>query len=58
MMFVFSFFMFLGLDSCVLQMSSFWFEYGVPFRVLFVMCCMCDDNDSCKCQRGSTQHYF
>jgi hypothetical protein len=28
--------------------SSFWFGYDVPFRVLFIMCCMCDDNDNCS----------
>ncbi len=41
-------FMLLGLDSYVLYVSSFWFKYGVPFKVLFIMCCMCDDNDNCR----------
>jgi len=54
MVFVFSFFMFLGLDSCVLQVSSFWFGYGVKFRVLFIMCCVCHDIHSCRHRCGST----
>ncbi len=51
-------FMFLGLDSYVLQVNSFWFRYGVPFKILFVMCYMCGDIDNCRHQCGNTQHNF
>jgi len=32
------------------------FRYGVSLKVLFVICCMCDDNDSFRCLRGGAHH--
>jgi hypothetical protein len=30
------------------------FSWYMVFMLLFVMCCMCDDNDICRRQCGST----
>jgi hypothetical protein len=55
MMFVFSFLCFWAWMNALLQVSSFSFGYGVSFKVLFVMCCVCDDNNSCKHQCGNAR---
>jgi hypothetical protein len=47
----------LGLDSyLVIGESHFDLNVVYNLRYFYVMCCMCDDNDSCRCQHRSIGH--
>jgi hypothetical protein len=56
-MLLFFFHYVLGLDYCVVIGESH-FDLNVVYnlRYFYVMCCMCDDNDNCRCRHNNIGH--